>query len=164
MTLGRTVLASGVFDILHPGHVKYLNSAKRLAGKDGRLVVVIARDDTVIRTKGKFPVFNERERAFIVSSLKPVDEVVLGHVRPDIGEAFIRTISKVKPDIVALGYDQGKGKWAEVIRRVVRYTGKEVRLVRIRKFSSGGAAPPSSSRIKRRIARWEWDDLNRKRK
>jgi len=160
--LGKRVLASGVFDILHPGHIKYLNSAKRLAGRGGKLIVVVARDDTVIRTKGKSPVFDERERAFIVSSLKPVDEVVLGHLCPDLGEAFMKTVSKVRPDIVALGYDQAR--WAELVKRAARNTGREVRLVKIRKFSSGGAVPPSSSRIKRRIARTEWDELNRKRK
>lgn len=155
-------MTSGVFDILHPGHIKYLESAKRLAGEGGRLVVVIARDDTVLRTKGKRPIFDERERAFIVSSLKPVDEVVLGHSCPDMEEAFLRTISKVNPDVIALGYDQTR--WSELIRKLVRGAGKDVRLVRIKRFSAGGVTPPSSSRIKRKIARSEWDEVNRSRK
>ena len=69
------VMASGVFDILHPGHVMFLREAKKLGDE---LVVVVARDSTVMKFKHK-PIMPENVRRFLVESLKPVDRAVLGH-------------------------------------------------------------------------------------
>lgn len=91
------VMASGVFDLIHPGHISYLNQAKALGD---HLTVVIASDDTV-RKKKHEPVTPEDMRALIVSSLKPVDEVIVG----GHGDIF-DTVAKVRPDIIVLGFDQ----------------------------------------------------------
>jgi len=96
------VLASGVFDLLHLGHVKFLEEAKRMGGDNARLVVVIARDSTVEKNKGRKPVVPENERRMLVESLKVVDEAVLGLEDFDLGDV----INTIKPDIIALGYDQ----------------------------------------------------------
>ncbi len=101
---GKTVLTSGVFDILHPGHLFLLRYASRLKGKGGRLVVVIARDETVRRRKGRPPVFPERYRLEVVRSLRYVDEAVLGY-RPF---SFRRIMDQFKPDTVVFGYDQDR--------------------------------------------------------
>lgn len=91
------VMATGVFDILHIGHLHYLRQAKEL-GDD--LVVVIARDTTVRRMKHE-PVTPEEMRRELVDALKPVDEAILGHE----GDIY-QTVEKVQPDIIALGWDQ----------------------------------------------------------
>ena len=91
------VMASGVFDLIHPGHISYLNQAKALGD---HLTVVIASDVTV-RKKKHEPVTPEAMRAMIVGSLKPVDEAIVGSE----GDIF-ETVRKVNPDIIVLGYDQ----------------------------------------------------------
>ncbi len=49
----KIVLASGVFDLLHLGHVRFLEAAKSTGGRGAKLVVVVARDDTVEKKKGR---------------------------------------------------------------------------------------------------------------
>jgi FAD synthetase len=98
----KVVLASGVFDLLHLGHVRFLEEAKKSGGEKTRLVVIVARDTTVEKTKGRKPIMSEDQRCALVKSLKVVDDVVLGYERFHIGEV----IEKIKPDIIALGYDQ----------------------------------------------------------
>ena len=91
------VMASGVFDLIHPGHIDYLKQAKSYGDY---LTVVIASDKTVRKNKHE-PVTPEAMRALIVESLKPVDEAIVG------GEGdILDTVAKVKPDIIVLGYDQ----------------------------------------------------------
>ena len=91
------VMASGVFDLLHIGHLHYLTEAKRLGDE---LVVVVASDETVRKMKRE-PIVPQKYRAELVGALKPVDRVVLGNS----GDMFI-TVKKIAPDIIALGYDQ----------------------------------------------------------
>ncbi len=91
------VMASGVFDIVHPGHVAYLEEARSFGDE---LVVVVACDATVRRRKHE-PVTPERMRALIVGALKPVDRVVIG------GEGDIfDSVRQIGPDVIVLGYDQ----------------------------------------------------------
>ena len=91
-----TVVATGTFDLLHPGHVLYLESSKNLGDE---LVVIVARDVNV-RHKPK-PVLPEEQRRRMVQSLKAVDRAILG-VESDI---FL-TIEQLKPDVITLGFDQ----------------------------------------------------------
>ncbi|MCH7902869.1 FAD synthase [archaeon] len=92
------VLAFGTFDILHPGHLSYLKQAKELGEK---LVVIVATDNNVEKIKGKKPVNDEEHRKELVEALKIVDEAFVG-----FEDDMIKSVEKVKPDIVALGYDQ----------------------------------------------------------
>jgi len=100
--LGRTslrvVLAGGVFDIIHPGHIHTLNSAKSLGDV---LVVVVATDKTTEKIKKRTPLHNQKQRQDLVNSLSMVDLCLIGHE----GDIF-KTVEIVKPEIVALGYDQ----------------------------------------------------------
>jgi FAD synthetase len=91
------VMATGVFDLLHPGHVYFLTEAKKLGDE---LVVVVARDQTARRLKRE-PFVPEHLRREMVESLKPVDRAILGSTT-DIYETVVRE----KPDIIALGYNQ----------------------------------------------------------
>ncbi len=91
------VMASGVFDIIHPGHISYLEQARSYGDE---LVVVIANDDTVRRSKHE-PVTPEDMRVRIVGALKPVDKAIVGG-RGDI----LDTVRYIRPDVIVLGYDQ----------------------------------------------------------
>ncbi len=93
----KRVMATGVFDILHPGHIHYLSESRKLGNE---LVVVVARDITA-RKNGKDPVFDENTRLFMVSQLRMVDRAVLGHE-----EDMFKTVMEIKPDIITIGYDQ----------------------------------------------------------
>ena len=128
---GKIVLTTGAFDMLHPGHVKLLEEAKKLAGSDGKLVVLIARDETVRRNKGRDPIFDEESRRYMVSMLKPVDEVILGYTPP----SFEKVIERVKPDIVVFGYDQEK--FRREFERFCKERGIDVDIVVARKYSLG---------------------------
>ena len=137
------VLASGVFDLLHLGHVRFLEDAKKAGGKNAKLIVIIARDSTVEKMKGRKPIMSEDQRCALVESLKVVDEAVLGVEHFDIGEV----IKQIKPDVIALGYDQ-----AEMENKVKQYVKDHklpIRIVRIGKF--GENTLDSSSKIRQKI-------------
>lgn len=90
------VLATGTFDLLHPGHVLYLTEAKSLGDK---LYVIVARD-SMIRHKPR-PIIPEDQRVAMVNSLKIVDKAILGS-ESDMFEP----LKEIQPDIIAIGYDQ----------------------------------------------------------
>ncbi len=100
--LGRTslkvVLAGGVFDIIHPGHIHTLNSAKALGDV---LIVVVATDKTAQKMKKRIPLHNQKLRRELVDSLLMVDLCVIGNE-----EDIFKTVDLVRPEIIALGYDQ----------------------------------------------------------
>lgn len=91
-------MASGVFDILHTGHISYLEQAKALGDE---LYVVVASDNTVRKNKHE-PITPERMRVRIVSALKPVDVAMIGN---DSGDMFA-ILDEIRPDIIVLGFDQ----------------------------------------------------------
>lgn len=93
------VMAVGVFDLLHAGHLHYMEQAKSLGDY---LVVVVAHDDTVRKRKHE-PVTGQNLRRRMVEGLKPVDEAVIGNP-PDV--PIFDILPVVKPDVIALGYDQ----------------------------------------------------------
>ena len=94
----KIVLAGGVFDIIHPGHIHTLNAAKALGDV---LVVAIATDKTAQKMKKRPPLHNQELRRELVSYLSMVDRAVIGH-EDDIFE----TVKEIKPNIIVLGYDQ----------------------------------------------------------
>ena len=93
------VMAVGVFDLLHAGHLHYLQQAKSLGN---HLTVVVAHDDTV-RLRKHEPVTNHDLRRRMVDGLKPVDDAIIGNP-PDV--SIFEILPQVNPDIIALGYDQ----------------------------------------------------------
>ena len=95
----KRVMAVGVFDLLHAGHLHYLEQAKSLGE---HLTVVVAHDDTV-RVRKHEPVTGQDLRRRMVEGLKPVDEAIIGN-SPDV--PIFDILPHVQPDIIALGYDQ----------------------------------------------------------
>ena len=91
------VMATGVFDLLHPGHLYFLTEARKLGDE---LVVVVARDQTARRLKHE-PYVPEHLRRAMVEGLKPVDKAVLGSTTD-----IYQTVVELKPSIIALGHDQ----------------------------------------------------------
>lgn len=92
----KKVLAGGVFNAVHPGHVWFLKKAKALGDC---LVVVIASDKTVLKKKELLKPQSERKGA--VEGLKIADRVLIGDEQD-----FLKVVKKEKPQIIALGYDQ----------------------------------------------------------
>jgi glycerol-3-phosphate cytidylyltransferase/FAD synthetase len=92
------VLAGGVFDIIHPGHISTLNAAKALGDV---LVVVVATDNTAVKMKKRSPIHSQEQRQELVNSLKVVDLCLIGQE-----ENIFKTVKQVRPQIIALGYDQ----------------------------------------------------------
>jgi FAD synthetase len=133
-----------VFDLLHLGHVKFLEEAKKAGGKNAELLVIVARDSTVQRMKGRKPIMPESQRRSLVESLRVVDEAVLGTEDFDIGDV----IDRVKPDVIALGYDQTDMEAR--VREYVNKRGLRVRVVRLGKFENDELS--SSSKIREKIA------------
>lgn len=141
----KTVLATGVFDILHLGHVRFLEESKKAGGPDAKLLVIVARDRTVIRRKGKPPVLPEEQRRRIVSSLKSVDQAVLGHEHLD----FLGVLREFKPDIVTFGHDQEDIK--KSVEKIIKKEQLPIRVVRIRRYGPIGL--DSSTSVKKQVAR-----------
>ncbi len=116
----KKVMATGVFDILHPGHIHYLNESRKFGDS---LTVVIARDVTAEKN-GKKLFFDENSRLKMVSYLRMVDEAILGS-KVDIFD----TVLNVEPEVIALGYDQ---KFSQAyIEEEMEKRGMPVKVVRI---------------------------------
>lgn len=123
------VVATGTFDILHPGHLYYLEESRNLGDE---LSVIVARDANV-KHKPR-PILPEDQRLQMVRALKPVDRALLG----DIHDMF-RPIAELKPDIITLGFNQHFDE--ENLRRRLRERGLDADVVRI----SGYPGPLASS-------------------
>jgi len=145
LPLGKTVLATGVFDLLHLGHLRFLEESKRKGGPRSRLVVVVARDKTVFRRKGKSPVIPEDQRRELVAALRVVDLAILGREEIDL----LGILREVKPDIVCVGYDQDEIRAA--VTSLIRKQGLPIQVIRIRRFGPVGFN--SSSKLKNRVAK-----------
>jgi cytidyltransferase-like protein len=94
----KIVLAGGVFDIIHPGHIYTLNAAKELGDV---LVVVVATDNTAVKMKKRRPLHSQEQRQELVNSLSMVDLCLIGQE-----DNIFKTVNNVRPQIIALGYDQ----------------------------------------------------------
>jgi len=137
------VIASGVFDLLHYGHIRYLEEAKTSGGPTAHLIVIVASDDTVTRLKGKPPVMPENQRKALVEALKVVDEVRIGYKDLDLN----KIIHDLKPDIIAVGHDQKDIE--EQLKKLVKEKKYLTKVIRIQHFSQDNL--DSSSKIKKKI-------------
>ena len=103
-----TVMASGVFDLLHLGHLHYLQEAKQMGDE---LVVVVATDETVRKYKHD-PITPQEVRCEMVAALKPVDQAVIGSTTDTL-----KIVEEIQPDIIALGYDQLLGDLPDKLQK-----------------------------------------------
>jgi FAD synthetase len=116
------VLATGTFDILHPGHLLYLEEAKKLGDE---LWVIVARS-SMVKHKPK-PLLPELQRLTMISSLKPVDHAILG----DEHDMF-KPLKDIKPDIIVLGHDQYFN--AEELEEKIKSRGINAKVIRINAY------------------------------
>ena len=116
------VVATGVFDIIHIGHAHFLNAAKEHGDE---LVVIVANDDTVRKMKGE-PILSDKMRADVVSYLKPVNQVFIGRT----GDMLDIIVEEIKPNVIALGYDQRLFSCNELEKRLSD-RGLSVKVVRL---------------------------------
>ena len=123
----KKVMASGTFDILHPGHGIYLEEAKKLGGKDARLYVVVACDSTVEHNK-RIPIVNENQRVELVRMLKPVYKACLGNENGDI----FKIVEEIDPDIIAIGPDQCHD--IEKIQKEIDKRGLKAKVERVKTY------------------------------
>lgn len=140
----RRVVATGTFDILHPGHLYYLEESRRLGDE---LYVIVARDQNV-RHKPR-PVIPEGQRRKMVAALRTVDHAVLGDL-----EDMFRPIEEIRPDVITFGYDQHFDE--EKIRQELQKRGLSPELVRIGQYR--GDPVCSSREIIRTVREREGND------
>ncbi|MEM0233006.1 MAG: DUF357 domain-containing protein [Candidatus Nezhaarchaeales archaeon] len=118
----RRVMVAGVFDIVHPGHIYLISKAAEL----GDVIVVVARDSTVERLKGRRPVIPEGQRLEVVKNIKGVSEAVLGKE----GEDMLKIVEELKPNVILLGPNQNFNE--EKLKRDLELRGLKVDVIRLR--------------------------------
>lgn len=118
------VLTFGTFDILHPGHIYFLEQAKKYGEK---LVVVVGRDKTVKKIKGKYPKNDENKRLKAIKGLDFVDKVKLGKLNNPY-----KVLREEKPDIICLGYDQKS--FTRDLEGKIRELNLNTKIVRLQAF------------------------------
>jgi FAD synthetase len=139
------VMATGTFDLLHMGHIYYLHEAKKLGDI---LVVVVATDKTVRKLKHE-PITPQETRVNLIKELKMVDEAYLGH------EDDIYTIvEEIKPDIIALGFDQIHDETA--IKNELKKRKLHTKVVRLQKYEGGSDLEGTRRIIQKVIAAHEF--------
>lgn len=118
------IVAMGTFDLLHAGHRNYFEQAKKLGDI---LIVIVARDDTTFKIKRRHTMQNEYERLKAVSQCEHVDLAVLG-----LEFDKLRILEILRPDSVALGYDQKA--FTEDLQKKLDSRGMNVKVVRLEPF------------------------------
>ena len=119
----RKVMAGGTFNIIHPGHIRFLEKARSLGDY---LIVVVAHDSTVLNNKGiLLAPADERKR--MLESIKSVDSVVIGRESD-----FFALVEREKPDVIALGYDQLRDR--EWVLECLKTSENRPEVVMIEKF------------------------------
>jgi len=142
------VLATGTFEILHPGHLLYLEDAKSLGDE---LYVIVARDKNV-KHKPK-PIISEYQRLKMISSLKIVDKAILGNEND-----MFESLKDINPDIIVLGYDQHfKEEW---LRKELDKRGINAKIVRAKKYLDCDLC--SSGKIRKKIYELERERISGK--
>ncbi len=122
----KKIIVAGSFDVLHPGHVKFLEWVKRKF--KGKLIIVLARNESIEKMKRRKPVFSERERKILLEAIRYVDKVIIGDKKD-----FLKPLLKEKPDVIVLGYDQ----WVDEkdLEKKLRESGLCVKIVRAPAFN-----------------------------
>ena len=133
----RRIVATGTFDVLHPGHIYYLSESKKLGDE---LWVIVARDANVKHKP--HPIIPEEQRLLMVAALRPVDHAVLG----DKTDMF-RPIEEIQPSVITIGFNQFFDETK--LRAQLKQRGLSPEIVRIGKFVNGDLA--SSRLIVQRI-------------
>lgn len=123
----KKILVFGTFDGLHEGHLNFFKQAKEYGDY---LVVVVGRDSTIVKTKGRSPKFNEQERLKAVQDCGLVNEVRLGNE----GNNPYKIIKEVSPRIICLGYDQTH--FTDKLENKIKEMGLKIDIVRLKAYKS----------------------------
>lgn len=128
----KIVLASGKFDVLHPGHIYYLKKSSNLV-KNSKLYVVLAHEKNIENC-----IFPKEARKMMLEAFEFVDKVIIGEKNRN----YINVLESLKPDIISLGYDQDEGPIGQAIEEM----GLKSKIMRV-----GSLKPDtySSSKIKK---------------
>lgn len=135
----KKVFIAGTFDIIHPGHIYLIKKASEY----GKVFAIVAKDKNSYRFKGKLPVIKEDQRLYVLSNIKGVYKAMLGDE-----EDLLKSVTKVKPDVIILGPDQKiseKYLKSELVKRGL----KNVRIIRLSKKFSDFPYCSTSSIVKR---------------
>ena len=138
-------MATGTFDLLHMGHIYYLREAKKLGDT---LAVVVATDSTVRKLKHN-PITPQESRVNLIKELKMVDEVYLGY-----DDDMYKIVQEIKPDIIALGFDQIHDD--TTIKNELKKRKLNVKLVRLSKYEAGSDLNGTRRIIQKVIAAHEF--------
>ncbi len=144
-SLGRNqftvVLTTGTFDILHRGHLFILKQSRLLGDV---LVVIVTPDKNVERQKGRTPAKQESERVYILNHINEVDAAILGHESD-----FIRPVTQIRPEIIALGYDQKEDidHWYSILEKNDL---SHVKIIRLMKYVPGKSTTKIFQQIMKR--------------
>ena len=125
----KVVLAGGVYDVLHLGHLAALSEAKTLGDV---LIAVVASDLTVEMLKGRKPIFPQEDRRKLVEGLKPVDKAILGY--EDVGMGYEEVLMEVMPDVVAFGYDQENLERS--VREIITRHKLRIQMIKLSKYEN----------------------------
>jgi FAD synthetase len=121
------IMVFGTFDMIHAGHESLFRQAREL-GAEPFLIVSVATDGNVERIKGKKPRHSQSERRELVALNPLVDEAVLGDET-----GYLEHIVKMRPDIIALGYDQS-GEYVEHLEQDLTRSGFGAKVIRLNAF------------------------------
>jgi diphthine synthase len=137
----NTIVITGSFDIIHPGHIHFFQQAKKqLPNAD--LIVVVARDSSIREFKDRDPILPEDHRLKVLRSLYLVDKAILGNE----GSDKIKIIEEINPDLIVLGYDQWISE--ENLKKELTIRKLKAKVIRLEKF---GNTLASSTEIRKRI-------------
>jgi FAD synthetase len=120
----KKAMVFGTFDIFHKGHENFLKQARE---RGNYLIVVIARDKTVLKVKGKLPRNNEKTRLLTVINNGLADEVILG----SLADKY-KIIKKYQPDIICLGYDQQV--FTEKLKEKLKEYNLKTKIIRLKPY------------------------------
>lgn len=118
----KRVLVAGTFDIIHPGHIYLIKEATKL----GKVIVIVARDSTVRRIKGREPIIPERQRLEVVKNIKGVFKARLGNEDRDL----LKVVEEEEPDIILLGPNQNFNE--KEIEEELKRRGINVKVLRLK--------------------------------
>ncbi len=139
------VMATGTFDILHMGHIYYLKEAKKFGDK---LAVVVATDSTVRKLKHE-PITPQEIRLNLVKELRMVDEAYIGYEDDNY-----KIVSEIKPDIIALGFDQVHDE--NEIKIQLKKRNIKAKVVRLHEFKGGSDLEGTRKIISKIIAAYNF--------
>lgn len=122
----KKVMIFGTFDLLHRGHLDFIRQVQQYGDY---LILVLARDETVNKLKGRWPVEDIDQRAQNLAYLNLIDKIIYGKL-----QGYYLVIKKEKPDVICLGYDQTY--LTDQLAEKIKQYGLQTKIVRLKAYQS----------------------------